>query len=194
MVLRSNTNVKGAIMKSAKLLVIWSLTVLVSMCACTQSFAQRSPAKAPKKILETHEEISRIWSKGDFESRFFERIGIILNNKKKLSLRDSQVQQITELRNNAKNALKPLNKKISTLDVQINTMSWEEFDLDAINELIAQKHQLMRKKELEMVSAHDELLQILNREQVKALDSMPEGPQGVVDPGHEELTYEEPAL
>jgi predicted enzyme involved in methoxymalonyl-ACP biosynthesis len=132
---------------------------------------------------------------GDYESRFFGLIDIIMKNDEKLRLSDEQMTEIKDLKATAKAKVTPMNEKMSALDVEINTLSWEEFDLDSINKLVAEKHQIMHQKSQYLTSMHNTLLcKILSPEQRDILKAMPGANQGVVDPGQDDLTCEEPEL
>lgn len=181
-------------MRSYKRVTICLVTAFIAMFVVFISSAQVYQ-KGDAEVAQAHKSITASWAMGDYESRFFGMIDIIMKNREKLALSDEQMTEIKDLKAQAKDTVTPMNKKMSALDVEINTLSWEEFDLDSINKLVAQKHQIMHQKTQYLTSMHNTLLcKILSPEQKGILKSMPEANQGVVDPGQDDLSCEEPEL
>jgi hypothetical protein len=181
-------------MRNHKILTICLLTAFIAMSLVFISSAQ-AQEKTAKEISLAHQSITQSWVTGDFESNLYKFVDTILANHVKLGLSEDQVREIKDMEAETKKNIAPMGEKISALDVEINTLSWEEFDLDAINSLVAQKHEIMHQKEQYMVSLHNDLLyKILSAEQRKILKTIVAADQGVVDPDHEELTFEEPGL
>ncbi len=106
--------------------------------------------------------------KKGLEGKVLKSAYCMLKKRKDLELTDEQVKQIKALKVAVKKDLIRRNAEIETLGVEIDTLMWETpFDVEAVNNLIAQKYKLKTEKAQYLVSAKDKLNKILTKEQME---------------------------
>ena len=161
-----------------KLLTISTILLLAAFIAASAASAQgrrMPPGSIPEKDVIAQEAGKRLWATGDPEMRFYKSLKMILSNREQLKLSGDQIKELETLRDELKKTIIDMNKEIETLDVEINTISWEEYDLDMVNDLVAQKYNLMQQKEAFILSVHDRMNKILTPDQKKIVRDMTGG-------------------
>ncbi len=158
-----------------KTLTISAILLLAAFIAATSASAQgrrRHPGNMPESDDMAEHIVGKLWATGDPEKRFYRSIKMILSNREQLKLSGDQITELETLLDEAKKTLVDMDKEIETLDVEINTISWQEYDLDMVNGLVSQKYNLMQQKETFILSVHDRMNRVLTPEQRKIVRDM----------------------
>lgn len=105
-------------------------------------------------------------SSGPLEDKFNAKVNKILTQKEQLKLTEEQVKRIEALKLEVNKNLTKQDADIETLTVEINTFMWEApLDLEKTNALVAEKHELVKKKDQYLLFSMDKLNKILTSKQ-----------------------------
>lgn len=110
---------------------------------------------------------------GDFESKFFLKAHLILENEGELGLTDTQKEEIRALKHNVKKSMVKQNAEIEILGLDISEqMHGTAIDLAAVNILVDQQYELEKAKAKSLILAITKLKQTLTEEQYGKLKGL----------------------
>lgn len=129
--------------------------------------AKTMPAEQKRTIVTTQK---KYYSPA---TSFRRAINIALRNKEDLGLTDGQVKQLSDLSAEVNRSITRNTVEANTLSAEINTMMWESpADIEAINNLVAEKYEFHKQNDQFLVSAHDKMKKILTAEQAQKVKDL----------------------
>ncbi|MEA3489394.1 MAG: hypothetical protein U9R44_03505 [Candidatus Omnitrophota bacterium] len=145
-----------------RVLIVLVLTAMMFFIGTCVTLAQKSGRYGPG-----------VSTGQDLEHRFFSEVNLAMNSSMALELSDEQVKQIKDLSKEVSKSLIRQDADIQTLTVEINTLMWEvPVNTEMITPLVAQKHELEKKKSQYLVSVHDKLIKIYTKNQLEKLKDL----------------------
>lgn len=147
------------------MVVITGLAILLSSLA----FADRDKCcmgdmKCPMKSM---------MKGGDDESlkdKFMKKVHFILDNQAELQLTDDQIKSIKSIKYETKKAIirQDADEELVELDIK-QQLSEDTINIEAINQLIDQKHEISKMLDKKLVSSYADVKKILTPEQIAKL-------------------------
>ncbi|MFC1549105.1 Spy/CpxP family protein refolding chaperone [Candidatus Omnitrophota bacterium] len=158
-----------------RIVTVLLLMVFVSMFVVSASSATKEVAKPP--ALPSGTIGGTVWEDDTLEGKLYKDIQTIRAHSDKLKITNDQMKQIKALRVEVRKTIIQMDAGIETLSVEINTMMWETpFDMDMVNNLLAQKNDQVEERDKYIVDAHDRLYKILTPDQKNLLKSYRDRP------------------
>ncbi len=112
----------------------------------------------------------KVYQKKSMKEKFFKKVLMIYLYEDELKVNDKQLDQIKELKVALKKDLIQKKADIDVIKVDIRPLLYEdEIDVDAVNKLIDQKHEIKKAKSKKVVESFAKLKKILTKEQMDKL-------------------------
>ena len=112
----------------------------------------------------------------DLESKFMNKVSLIIRNGDELGLSDDQKAKIKALKLSAKKHLISKKADIEIIGLDIKALMWEDtINTEEINKLIDKKYELKKEKAKALIGAYAALKGTLTKEQMEKLKELYKG-------------------